>query len=230
MSKNTWLALLVVVGLPVLSYLVVKYTGENAVVMPRRYFPDSDTVYVKDGKQYFDTVWHQIPDFTLTNQLGKPVSLHDFNGKIIVADFFFTRCPSFCPTLTKNMKMLQDAFSKTDTIVRFLSFTVDPKRDTVQALKAYADKYGVNSDVWNLLTGPKETIYEMAQKDFRVATYDSGDYNFIHTDKFVLLDKDRVVRGFYSGQDSMEMRRLADDIVLLMLEKDKKKKRNLFRK
>jgi protein SCO1/2 len=229
-SKNTWLALLVVIGLPVLSFFVVKYASENAVVMPRRYFPDADTSYVKDGKQYFDTLWHHIPDFTLTNQLQQQVSLHEFDGKIVVADFFFTRCPSFCPTLTKNMKRLQDAFVKTDTIVRFISFSVDPQRDSAAVLKKYADKYGINSDIWWLLTGPKETIYDMAQKDFKIAVADSGEYNFIHTDKFVLLDKERVVRGFYKGQDSMDMRRLADDIVLLMLEKDKRNKRTLFRK
>lgn len=229
-SKNTWLALIVVLGVPLISYFILKFTAETAVVMPRKYFPDTDTSYVKDGKTIYDTTWHRIPDFTLTNQLGQQVSLHDIDSnRIIVVDFFFTRCPSFCPTLTRNMKKLQDAFTKSDSIVRFISFSVDPRHDTVNALKAYSDRFGINSDSWWLLTGAKDSIYRMAERDFKVATLDSSDYNFVHTDKFILVDKNRIVRGFYGGQDSAEMVRLADDIVLLMLERDKKKKRNPFR-
>lgn len=230
-SKNTWLALMIVLGIPLISYFILKEKGETAVVMPRKYFPDYDTSYIRDGKTYYDTLWHHIPDFSLTNQLGQQVSLHDIDSnKIIVVDFFFTRCRSFCPTLTKNMKLLQDAFSKSDSIVHFLSFSVDPERDSVRVIKDYADRFGVNSDIWWMLTGPKDSIYRLAERDFKVAAVDSGDYNFIHTDRFVLLDKKRIVRGFYGGQDSAEIRRLANDIVLLMLEKDKSKKRNLFRK
>lgn len=229
-TKNTWLALTIALGVPLLCYFILKTTGENAVTMPGKYFADADTMYVKDGKTIYDTTWHTIPNFTLTNQLGNQVSLKDIDSnRIIVFDFFFTHCPSFCPTLTRNMKTLQDAFGKTDTVVRFVSFSVDPIRDSVTVLKNYADKYGVNSDVWWLLTGPKETIYQLAQHDFKVAAVDSGEYNFFHTDKFILVDKNRIVRGFYSGQDTLEIERLARDIGLLMLEKDKKKKRNLFR-
>ena len=223
-SKNTWLALIVALGIPLLCYFILKYKGENAVTMPHKYFYDSDTAYVKDGKTIYDTTWHRIPNFTLTNQLGQKVSLNDIDSdRIIVFDFFFTRCPSFCPKLTSNMKKLQDAYEKTDTVVRFISFSVDPVRDSFPVLKNYADKYGVNSDVWWLLTGSKEDIYKLAQLDFKVAAYDSGQYNFVHTDKFVLVDKNRIVRGFYGGQDSTEMSRLAYDIGLLMLEKKKKK-------
>lgn len=222
----------VAVVLPVLSYLVVSYYSKDAVTMPRRYFFDTVVTVLRNGKKVNDTVWHKVKPFTLTNQLGKEVSLGDWGNKIIIADFFFTSCPSICPTLTRNMKKLQDAFAKTDTIVRFVSFTVDPERDSATRLKAYADKYNVNHDTWWFLTGEKQEVYDIALKEFKasVAQEEGVDTNFIHTDKFFVLDKDRVVRGWYNGLDSANLDKLMRDVVFLMMEKDKKKKRNLFRK
>ena len=130
------------------------------------------------------------------------------------------------------MKKLQTAFIKTDTIVRFISFTVDPLRDTVQKIKAYGDKYGINHDTWWMLTGPKKEIYDLAFNEFKASVASEGkiDTNFIHTEKFFLLDRDKVVRGFYNGLDSNNLDQLIKDIVLLNMERDKKRKRNLFRK
>ncbi len=232
MKKRTLAALGVAVVLPVLSYLVVSYYSKDAVTMPRRYFFDTVVTVLRNGKKVNDTVWHKVKPFTLTNQLGKEVSLGDWGNKIIIADFFFTSCPSICPTLTRNMKKLQDAFAKTDTIVRFVSFTVDPERDSATRLKAYADKYNVNHDTWWFLTGEKQEVYDIALKEFKasVAQEEGVDTNFIHTDKFFVLDKDRVVRGWYNGLDSANLDKLMRDVVFLMMEKDKKKKRNLFRK
>lgn len=227
MSKKSLLAIFLAALLPAISFFLLKYFSSEAIVMPRRYFYDTvqfNTVY---GKTTPDTIWHRVRDFTLTNQLNKQVSLSDLEGKIIVADFFFTSCPSICPTLTRNMKRLQDAFNKTDTIVRFLSFTVDPKRDSAQKLKKYADQYGVNHDTWWMLTGDKDEIYDIAKKEFKANIADTKvDTNFIHTEYFFLLDKDRIIRGWYNGMDSVNLNRLADDVVLLMLEKDKKKRKS----
>jgi protein SCO1/2 len=130
------------------------------------------------------------------------------------------------------MKKLQQAFVKTDSMLRFVSFTVDPERDSVARLKAYGDRYGINHDTWWMLTGPKAEIYDIALKEFKanIAQEEGVDTNFIHTDKFFLLDKDRVLRGWYSGLDSVNLDRLIKDVVLLNMERDKKKKRNLFRK
>ena len=125
--KKAILALCIAVMIPMVSYLLVDYYRNDAVSMPRRYFYDTVITTNRDGKTEFDTVWHRVRNFTLTNQLGKKVSLDDLNGKIIVADFFFTHCPSICPGLTKNMKRLQDMFNKTDTIVQFISFSIDPR-------------------------------------------------------------------------------------------------------
>ncbi|MBL7696764.1 MAG: SCO family protein [Chitinophagaceae bacterium] len=237
MSKKAILSLCIVALLPLVSYLIVKKASENAVVMPTRYFPDSVVNKVVDGKQVSDTIWHKINNVTLVNQLGDTVSLDDISGSIIIADFFFTRCPTICPTLTRNMKELQDAMKMKDArrridsgFVRFISFSVDPERDSVEALKKYADKYGVNHDTWWFLTGEKKRIYDFALNELKLGLQDGEgvDSNFIHTQKFVLMDKDRVVRGYYNGLDSTAMSKLAEDLTLLMLEKDRKKKRKIF--
>lgn len=232
MNKKGIIVFLVAVVLPVVSYLVVNSYSKGATGMPRRYFFDTVVTKIQDGKTVNDTIWHKIRPFKLKNQFGKEVGLEDFGGKIIVADFFFTSCPSICPTLTKNMKKLQSAFNKTDSIVRFVSFTVDPERDTVEKMKAYGDKYGINHDTWWMLTGPKQEIYDIALNEFKASVASSGeiDTSFIHTEKFFLLDRDKVVRGWYNGLDSTNLDKLIKDIVLISMERDKKKKRNLFRK
>jgi protein SCO1/2 len=230
MNRRSMLVLCLVIFIPVICYFIIKYFSERDLVMPRHYIADTIFVADKDGKKEFDTVWHTIPDFTLTNQLGKKVSLSDAGNKVVVVDFFFTHCPSFCPTLTRNMRKLQESFHTNDTLVQFISFSVDPERDSVPVLKAYADRYGVEHDNWWMLTVSKDTIYTLAERDFKVAAEDSGHMNFVHTDRMVLLDQERYIRGYYNGQDTADMARLVNDIVLLSLEKKKGEKRNLFRK
>jgi protein SCO1 len=236
-SKKALLALCIAILLPVMSYLIVKRASANAVIMPPRYFADTVIEKVVGGKMVSDTVWHKIPDIRLTNQLGEKVSLDQLNGKIIVADFFFTRCPSICPTLTRNMHDLQESLKMKDfrmqadtSFVHFLSFSVDPERDSAQVLKRYADKNGINSDLWWLLTGEKKKIYDFALNELKMGLQDGEgvDSNFIHTQKFVLLDRSRVVRGYYNGLDTASLSKLAEDLTILMLEKDKTKKRSLF--
>ncbi len=237
LSKKAALALTLVVVVPVICYFLVKNLSANAVQMPRHFYADSIVNKVVRGKMVTDTVWHQVRNITLTNQLGKKVSLDDVKGKIIIMDFFFTRCPSICPVLTKNMKGLQDALKGKDPrrldtpFVHFLSLSVDPVRDSVEALKKYSDKHGVNPDVWWLLTGPKDSIYNYALDEIKLGIQDGGqvDEDFIHTNRFVLIDKNRVIRGYYDGLDTNAVSKLAEDLTLLMLEKDKKKKFKLFR-
>ncbi len=155
------------------------------------------------------------------NQLGDTVSLDSLRGKVILIDFFFTHCASICPILTRNMRHMQDALkssdktkqaSGTDTnFVQFLSLTVDPAHDSAPVLKRYADRYGVNSDLWWMLTGPKKTIYDFALKELKLGLQDSVsvDSNFVHTDYIALLDKDRVIRGYYHGTDTSALKRLS---------------------
>jgi protein SCO1/2 len=229
-SQKALLALCIAIFLPLVSYFIVKGVSRDAIHMPQRYYPDEIVETVKNGKKVNDTIWHQVGNITLQNQLGETVSLHDLRGKIVVADYFFTHCPSICPFLTKNMKGLQDALKMKDvtkridtSFVHFVSFTVDPERDSVAAIKRYSDHFGVNSDVWWMLTGPKKTIYDFALNEVKLGLQDGEgvDSNFIHTQKFVVLDKKGVVRGYYDGLDTAALSRLAEDITLLMLEKDK---------
>lgn len=232
MKKTTVIAVLLVTLLPIASYLFVSNLSKDAIKMPRRYFYDSVVVKTEKGKEVTDTVWHKVRPFKLTNQFGKQVSFDEWQGRIIIANFFFTSCPSICPKLTKNMKTLQQAFKKTDSLVRFVSFTVDPERDSVAKIKAYGDKYGIDHDTWWMLTGNRDSIYNIAFNEFKASVASNGniDTGFIHTELFFLLDKDRVVRGWYNGLDSNQLGRIIKDVVLLNMERDKKKKRNLFRK
>jgi protein SCO1/2 len=232
MSKKSWIALTMVVGIPLMAYFAVKYFSEDAVVMPKRYFYDSVVTKTVDGQLRRDTVWHRISNFSFVNQLADTVEADELKGKILVVDYFFTRCPNPCPTLTRNMKRMQDSYLKNDSLVHFISFTVDPIRDSVAALKKYADRYKIRHHNWWMLTGDKKKIYDLAFDEFKAGVVDGGEVDtaFLHTDKFYLLDKNRVIRGWYDGTDSADMTRLARDISLLILEKDKTKKRNLFRK
>jgi protein SCO1/2 len=239
LNKTALAGIFLAVIVPVICYFIVDHYSTDAVDMPRRYYVDTVLTKIEGGKEITDTVWHKVANIQLTNQLGQEVSLDDIQGKVIVANFFFTRCPSICPALTVNMKRLQNALKLQDvtrkidtTFVQFLSFSVDPERDSAVQLKKFADRYGVNHDVWWMLTGDKKTIYDFALNEVKLSAIDGEgvDSNFIHTEKFVLMDRDRVVRGYYNGLDSMAMADLAGDIVKIFIEKDKKKKRNLFRK
>src|SRR5262249_17783010 len=147
--------------------------------------------------------------------------------------FFFTSCAGICPKLTRNMSLLQQSFikggdtrKKIDTsIVQFISFSIDPVRDSASVLKSYADRFGVNHDNWWLLTGNRDSIYRFVFEEMKVDKYsdDPISPDFVHTNRFVLIDKNYHVRGYYNGLDSSSISKLARDIGLLMLEKDEKK-------
>lgn len=224
MNKTALIALLIAILLPLTGYLLVKYYSSKAVEMPRRYFYDSVNVIEKNGKVTYDTTWHHVSNLHFTNQLGQQVSLDDLKGKVIVLDFFFTRCPTICPQLTRAMKKLQNSFPNNDSIVQFVSISIDPVHDSVPELRKWAEKFQVNPDSWWLLTGDKDSIYNFAFKEIKASVADVGiDTAFIHTENFFLLDKEGVVRGWFNGLDSIAQAKLVRDIPLLMLEKDKKR-------
>lgn len=232
------MSLAVALLLPVLCYLALKYASENAVDMPRHYLLDTVVTRVEKGRTINDSVWHKTANIHLRNQLGDSVSLYDRPGKIIVADFFFTHCRSICPKLTRNMSQLQQSFirggdlrKKVDSsIVQFISFSVDPEHDSVNVLKDYADRFGVNHDNWWMLTGNKDSIYSFAFNELKVDAHTDEviSPDFVHTSRFILIDKEYRVRGYYDGLDSISISKLAKDIGLLMLEKDKKIKSPVF--
>lgn len=225
MNKKAILALLLALLMPLAGYFIVKYYSKDAVHMPARYFtPDSVIVSEKNGKTVTDTIWHKVKNLEFTNQLGKKNSLYNLQGKIIVIDFFFTRCPSICPGLARNMKRLQDSFKKNDSIVQFISISVDPENDSVPQLRKFADRYNANHDTWWFVTGNKKEIYDFAFNELKASLTDTNvDTAFLHTENFYLLDSSFVVRGWYNGFDTVEQAKLVQDIPLIMLEKDKKK-------
>ena len=200
--------------------------------MPRRYFFDSVVIVNKDGKITSDTIWHHVNNMNFVNQLGKKVSLDSLKGKILVINFFFTRCPAVCPGLSKSMKKLQDSYANSkDSIVQFISVSIDPVHDSVPQLRNYADKFTFNHDSWWFVTGDRKEIYDFALQEIKASIADTEvDSAFIHTENFFLLDRERVVRGWYNGFDTLKQAQLVKDIPLLMLEKTKKRSFSQFLK
>lgn len=233
MNKKALYAVMLALLVPLVCYFIMKKYSETGVQMPPHYLPDTVITKTEKGKKITDTVWHRVADFSLINQMGDTVSWKDMRGKVVVADFFFTRCPTICPSLTKNMKRLQESITnakrvgdKTNPNIHFLSFSIDSERDSVPKLKAWADRFQINPDKWWLLTGEKKKIYDLIINEIKVPVEDGYgvDTNFMHTDHFVLLDSNRYVRGYYRGLDSASLATLSEDIVLLTLEKGPKEK------
>lgn len=162
---------------------------------------------------------HRIQDWEFTNQNNKLISQKDYEGKIYVADFFFTTCPSICIPMTDNMVWLQEKIQQYPDVM-LLSHSVTPDIDTPEVLKAYAIEKGVDDKKWNLVTGDKKDIYYIARKSYlAVKTGDVSElYDMVHTENFVLVDKKRRIRGFYDGTDSEDMKRLLEDIEFLVNE------------
>ena len=159
---------------------------------------------------------HTVADFKLINQNGKTITQEDYKNKIYVVDFFFTSCPTICPIMTDNMGKLQKKFIDNSEIM-FLSLSVTPKIDSVAVLRKYADDKGVIDSKWNITTGDKKHIYELARKSYFavVEQGDGGLQDFIHTPNFILVDKKKQIRGIYDGTDDTEILRLIDDIKIL---------------
>ncbi len=160
--------------------------------------------------------YHRISDFSLLNQNGNNVTQEDYKNKIYVADFFFTTCPDICPIMTGNMLYLQENLK--DTNVMLASFSVTPKIDTVEVLKDYSTLKGVDDARWNLMTGDKKQIYDLARKSYLVAKAipDGKNHGMIHTENFVLVDRDKRIRGYYDGTNIEDMNKLLDDIQILI--------------
>ncbi len=156
---------------------------------------------------------HTINDFFLSNQDGLPVSPARWQGKIVVADFFFTYCASICPKMSLHMKQIQEACQGEKDLF-LTSFTVDPERDNPVRLREYAQHYSTNNSNWDWLTGDKKEIYRLARNSFMIVATegDGGAGDFIHSEKLVLVDKEKRIRGYYDGTSDKEVNRLIDDI------------------
>lgn len=171
----------------------------------------------KGGKT--DTVYHTIDHFSFTNQDGKTITDKDYNGSIYVTDFFFTTCHSICPVMSNQMERVYNKF-KGNLEIKFLSHTVDPDIDTVEQLKRYAIKHDADAKQWNFVTGNKKDLYAIARKSYLLNAEqgDGGPDDFIHTQNFALIDKEKRIRGFYDGTDTTDMNQMMKDMDLLLKE------------
>ena len=160
---------------------------------------------------------HKIAPFRLVNQLGDTVTEKNFEGKIYVADFFFTRCQSICPKMTKQMDRVAETF-KNEPDVMFISHSVTPVIDSVPVLAAYAELFEANPKQWMFVTGDKKQIYDLARKSYFAVTTegDGGEEDFIHTENFILVDKEKRIRVFYDGTSQKDVDRLIGDIRKLL--------------
>lgn len=179
------------------------------------YQPARVNLKLVDSSIQYVSKYHKISAFSLINQNGDTITEKFYNGKIYVADFFFTTCQDICPIMTRNMHVLQEKL-KNDNEVFLLSHTVMPEIDTVEKLKKYSMDYYVDGKKWNLVTGDKEQIYNLARKSYLAAEdAEFKKYDLIHTENFVLIDKESQIRGFYDGTKIDEINLLLKDLEIL---------------
>ena len=161
--------------------------------------------------------FHKVPSFNLIDQNGESVTGQTFKEKIYVTDFFFTTCPGICPKMTENMALVQEAF-KDDPEVLLLSHSVTPETDSVQVLKTYAENKGAISNKWYLVTGDRKQIYDLGRKTYFVEQdlgQEKDEDEFLHSENFVLIDKNKHIRGIYNGLNATAVQQLIADIKTL---------------
>ncbi len=187
---------------------------------PARKLPVLNKVKIVNG----DTVYQKIPSFTFLTQDSISFHSDQLKGKIHVADFFFTSCPGICPVLTNQMRRLQQITQGTPDLM-FVSFTVDPARDTPSKLKTYARQYRADLSNWVFLTGPEDSIYHVGRQGYYLgmAKDSTEPGGYMHSGKFVLVDWNGLIRGYYDGTDANDVDRLARDIRILTLERNEQK-------
>lgn len=190
--------------------------GQNALPIYGNRTPVTKTV---DGKTVTDTVYQTIPGFKTVNQYGDSITNKSLDGNIYVADFFFTTCPSICPVMHRNMLNVYDAF-KAEKDVKIISYSIDPKHDSVAVLKKYADKLGVTGNTWWLLQGKKEDIYKLSESYLVTKPQEDAKQLFIHDGYFILVDKQKRIRGTYDGTLPEQVTKLIVDIKTLKAEPD----------
>ena len=210
------------------SFLILSCTTNNQSLeaintanetLPFFNTPDWTPEWIEKTDSQYQQV-HQIPEFNFKDQEGNTISNKTVNGKIYIANFFFTSCRGICPKMTSNMYLLQEAF-KLDTTILFLSHSVTPDTDSVAVLKKYAIENKINSKQWHLLTGTKNNIYDLAKKQYfagdTIGYYQTGN-EFLHTENFILVDQRQRIRGVYNGTLLVEIERIKEDIAILKKE------------
>ena len=216
MSPKKVLILGLLLLVPIFLFLFLKGFGTNHYSLPT-YYPAIDSAtempVVKNG----DTVFQKIPDFRFVSQEGKTVTQADLNNNVYVANFFFASCQDICKKMSAQMVRVNEAF-RSNPQVKLVSYTVDPERDSVAVLKRYAEMYQADPAKWLFLTGTKKELYTLAQNGFKVSAMQAPGTvpDFIHSEKLILVDKEKHVRGIYDGTSSQDVDRLITELTVLL--------------
>ncbi len=211
--KKKLIILLFLLSFPSVLYVLLSVGKTNFIHLP--YFGEKELA--ANGK---DTIYHSIAPFKFINQDGIYITEKNYEGKIYVADYFFTTCKSICPKMANELQRVQEKFQYTNGLVQILSHTVNPENDSVPVLKAYSEMIHADTKMWNFVTGDKKELYDMARYSYLVnaMTGDGGPDDFIHSEFFVLIDKEKHIRGIYDGTNIKEVNNLLDDIKVLIAE------------
>lgn len=204
------MVLVCILLLPILIFMFLRGFGTNEYELPVFFEKGVDNPFQECP--ITDTTQHYIPDFAFTNQEGNTVGKAQMEGKITIVDFFFTSCPSICPDMSREMERVNDMF-RDEPRVQIFSISIDPDYDTPAILKEYADRHYAQAGKWDFLTGDKLETYRLARCGFVIPTLDGNGVpdDFVHSDKFILVDELGRIRGYYSGTNR-------EDVDLLMLE------------
>jgi protein SCO1/2 len=225
-KKGTILVILLfILTFPSVLYVILATGKTNFICLP--YIGERELA--SNGK---DTIYHTVQPFSFLDQDGKIITDKDYEGKIYVADYFFTTCQSICPKMATELLRVQEKFEYTKGLVQILSHTVNPENDSVPVLNAYADMIHADRSVWSFVTGDKKQLYDMARHSYLLNAMegDGGPDDFIHSELFVLVDKEKHIRGIYDGTDIKAVNDLLDDIKVLIAEytiKENKDKKEL---
>lgn len=222
MKRSTVLIILLfILTFPSVLYVILATGKTNFIHLP---YVGERTV-APNGK---DTIYHTVAPFSFLNQDGKTVTNKDYDSSIYVADYFFTTCKTICPKMATELLRVQEQFEYTKGLVKILSHTVDPEVDSVPALKAYSQMIHADKGMWNFVTGDKKELYDMARNSYLVNAMkgDGGKDDFIHSELFVLVDKEKHIRGVYDGTDIKAVNELLDDIKVLIAEYTIKENKN----
>ena len=217
-KRSVVVALFLVVGIPV--FLVIFFNLGTNHYKPLPFIGKREGFTAKG-----DTIFQKVPDFSLTDQTGHAYGTNDLKGHIYIADFFFTSCPNICPTMTKTLVKVQEKFKGRD-IVRILSFSLDPKRDSAARLATYARQYGINNTQWHLLTGDKNYVLGLMPGFLlQSAEYGKEEKDIYHSEFMLLVDEEGHIRGVYNGakNDEKELERMEEDIHTLALSYERSK-------
>jgi len=218
--KKTWfkfLVLFVILLSPALLYIGLTKGKHNILILPI-FGPREASSSVINNEEVIDTIYHTIPPFSFLDQNGNILTDETVNDKIFVVEYFFAKCMGICPKMRTQLIRVQGHTDEMDDVI-FLSFTVDPENDTVEALYEYANSAGAIENKWHFLTGQKKELYNLARKGFFLGAQEGneslGEEAFLHSDKFVLIDKKKRIRGYYTGTDIDDVDRLIDEIKVL---------------